>query len=433
MIIVLFVILTFLHFHAEAAPLDITSTEAISFTSSQVPFFKTPQSLFPSGSTSIENLEKNQLEQTFKPEIFYKYKKTLFAKNDIHPVFPNHLSQFVIDPKTQKRWAVLETKVDRILTYDSKSKATMEFAIDEVLADPYDTGFALTLKDVFLKKEPSEKAPILTTVPGGYRFSVLKYKNRFAEVSYKNYVGYISISEMITKFDLATYIFAGNKWNLVKNRNFDSIITTENKKFQLDEITGLVTPDHVGLIASKNQKIPIWSHVESILKNKISWIQSRIKGHGLVWWKQNDISQEKVYTIDEILKKDIASVSFHPTNPLKAILSAHGVYMTEDGYHWKELKNFKKFHGPVHYFNDLMIFIGNYRSTDQGKTFENYIQLDKLTAAIESQLGFLPRRLQVKKIDTLPPYQIKLEIETGLRRIQMQSPLFMQSWFAVKS
>ena len=433
MIIVLFVILTFLYFHAEASPLTLMDVDAISFTSPQVPFFKTPQSLFPSGSTSIENLEKNQLGQTFKPEVFYKYKKSLFAKNELRPIFPTHVSQSVIDPKTHKRWSVLETKLDRVLTYDSKSKSTMEFAIEDVVADPYDTGFALTLKDVFLKKDPLEKAPTLTTVPGGYRFSVLKYKNRFAEVSYKNYVGYISVSEIITKFDFATYIFAGKKWNLVKNRNFDFINTADNKKYQLDEITGLITPDQVGLVASKNQKIPLWSRVESILKNKASWIQSHIKGQGIIWWKRNDLSQEKVYTIDEILKKDIASVSFHPKNPLKAILSAHGVYITEDGYHWKEMKNFKNFHGPVHYFNDLMIFIGNYRSTDQGKTFENYIQIDKLTAAIESQFGFLPRRLQVKKIDTLPPYQIKLEIETGFRRIQMQSPLFAQSWFAVKS
>ncbi len=433
MIIVLFVILTLLHFNALAAHAEFSDGDGAFFSSQQVPFFKTINSSFPSGSTSIENLLKNQIVQTYKPEIYYKYKNQILAKTDIKPIFPTHVSQHVIDPKTKTRWSVLETKVDRVLTYNQKTKAVIEFPIEDIRADPYDTGFALTLKDAYLRQKPSDKSATITTIPSGYKFSVLNYRAGFAQVSYKNYVGYLAVSEIITKFDFATYIFAAGKWNLVRNRNFDFIITTDNKKFHFSEITGLITPDLVGLIASKNQKLPMWSRIETGFKNKTSWIQSRIKNHGLIWWKRLDRTSEKIFTIDELLKKDIASISFHPKDPLRAILSAHGIFMTEDGYHWRELKTFKNFHGPVHYFNDLMIFIGNYRSTDQGKTFENYIQLDKLTAAIEAQLGFLPKRLQVKKIDTLPPYQIKLEIETGSKRIHMQSPLFAQSWVSVRS
>ena len=433
MIIVLFVILTFLHLQAQAALFDLPVTETLSFSSVQVPFFKSPNSRFPSGSTSLENLEKNRIEQTFKSEVFYKYKNEIIAKSEIKPIFPTHISQSIVDPKTKKRWAVLDTTVDHVLGFDAATSQTRQFPLEDISSDPYDTGFALTLKDTFLKNQASEKASTLTTIPGGTRFAVLHFKSGFAQVSYKNYLGFIPVTELITKFDFATYIYAAKKWHLVKNRNFDFVVTTENKKFHFSEITGLVTPDHVGLIASKNQRLPMWCRVEMTFQNKASWTQSRLKEQGLIWWKPTESSSEKIYTIDDLLKKDIASVSFHPKNPLKAILSAHGVYSTEDGYHWKEMKAFKNFHGPVHYFNDIMIFIGNYRSLDQGKTFENYIQLDKLTSAIETQFGFLPKKLQVKKITTFPPYQISIEIETGTRKIKMQSPLFVQNWVAVRS
>lgn len=433
----LFVIWFLLHSTASAAipTIDMGTVQSgdLALTIRQVPYFKSTSSLFPSGSTSLEYLEKNRVEQIASTETTYRYAKKVYLKSEIKPVFPVHMSQSVLNSKSKKRWSVLETKVDSILAFDTKTKQTTQFRLDEVSPDPYDRGAVLTLKDVFLKRVPDDKSAVLTTVPQGQRFSVIKYLNGYAEVSFKTYIGYIPVNELITKFDFAKFAFAKNQWHLILRRDFDSLLTAQNKKLNFNDITGIVTPEGIGLIASKNQKIPLWSRVETVKTKKLIWYQSKIKGHGAVWWKAETEADDLVYTIDDLLKKEIASVSFHPTNPLKAILSAHGAFITEDGYHWRPLKQFKNFHGPVHYFNDLMIFVGNYRSTDFGKTFENYIQIDKLASAIENQLGFLPRRLQVKRITTLPNYQIKIELETGNRKINLQSPLFAQNWVVTKN
>ncbi len=432
----LFVIWSLFHLNAFAAiqgSEGFEMSDSLSLSYKQMPYFKSPNSPFPSGSASVQYLQKNQKVHTLKPEVAYQHKNKTYTRQDLRPLFPTHISQSVISIKNKKRWSVLETKVDSILCFDTKTKQTVQFQLDEVGPDPYDLGFALTLKDTFLKKSPEKKSEVFTTIPQGQRFSVLKYKNGFAEVSYKSYLGFINVDDVITKFDFAKYIFANNRWHLIRNRQFDSLITFDNKKIYFSEISGMVTPEKIGLIASKNQKLPLWSRVQSVKSMKPDWIQSKIKGHGDVWWQPVTETAEDVFTIDELLKKEIASVSFHPTNPLKAILSAHGAYMTEDGYHWKLLKEFKNFHGPVHYFNDLMIFIGNYRSTDQGETFENYIQIEKLALAIQSELGFLPKQLKVKRISTLPNYDLKIEIETGNRKIKMRSPLFAQSWSIDKS
>jgi hypothetical protein len=238
---------------------------------------------------------------------------------------------------------------------------------------------------------------------------------------------------MITKFDFASFVFADKEWHPVKKRVFDFIVTKNNKKISLNEISGLITPPQIGIIASNSQKIPLWSRVETTKTNVPSWQLSRLPEHGNVWWKPNKEFDQVYYSLDEILAKDISFVSFHPFNPYKGILSADGVYITYNGTHWKKLPQFESYNGPVLFLNDQLIFVGNFRSTDGGQTFENYIQIDKLASAIEFQYGFSPKKLQVKKIDSTSPMKIKIEIDTGIHRIKMESPIFDQNWQAVRT
>lgn len=398
----------------------------------QMPFFKTPNSPFASGYIGHELLLKHQVKSITSSENYYTWNNQKFKFTEIRPTFATHLSEFVIDRKNQSRWKVTDTTVNTITAENVQNHHISKFNINELNSDLYDSGFLLVLKDSFLKEQAVDSAKVITTIPQGLRFKALKFKNGFAEVKYQNYQGYLSMAELITKYDFAKIIYANNKWQFVKKRHFDFMITTQNKKIHLSKIKGLVTPDNKGIIASNTQVIPMWSQVEVLLENKHNWAQSNLKGHGLVWWKLNKMDNIAIYTIDDLLKKDVSSVSFHPKNPLKGLLSANGVYITEDGYHWRKIPEFANFNGPVHYFNDIMLFVGNYRSTDGGKTFENYIQLDKLTTAIAEQLGFIPKKLQVKRIETLAPFMIKIEIQTSTKKIKMQSSLFAQNWQFVR-
>lgn len=401
----------------------------------QVPFFKTPESQFPSGYVSRDSLQKQILIQRPTSERFYKWHNQLFKLDDLRPVRPAHLSKKVIDPQTRETLDVVQTTVQNLFVKNPKHPTKNSLNIDEVLTDHRDLGYFLALKDLSLKSESTEKSLTKATIPLGTRLTAETYKNGFAFVKYKSFSGYVSLSEMVSKFDLATMIYAESKWHFVKKREFDYIITSENEKIHLSQISGVVTPEQRGLIASSNQKIPLWSQIEITTSASSQWVQSYLKGQGSIWWKleNNSPNQEGTLTIDELLKKKIASVSFHPKNPLKGILSAQGVYMTTDGYLWKRLPQFGDFNGPVHYFNDLLVFVGNFRSVDGGSHFDNYIQIDKLTLAIEKQLGFQPKKLQVKKIQTEAPFKLKIQIETGFRTLQMESPLFSQDWKLTKT
>jgi hypothetical protein len=404
--------------------------------SPQVPFFKSPESQFSSGYSTFETLQKQQVQKMMTAENVFQWNKKIFRPDEIRPVLPVHLSQFVFDVNKRERWKILESTIQSFKVENTLTKKVSEFQASELLSDPSDLGYALTLKDVYLKTSADQNSKILTTIPLGYKLKPIEFKNAFVQVQYKDYKGFVSLSETLTKFDLATMVYTDQKWQFIKKREYDFMITNDNERIQLNKIERVMTPDTRGIIASSTQKIPIWSQVEVVHGFKPSWIQSELKGHGKIWWKlpkvNSNENEEAFISIDQLIRQPISSISFHPKNASQAILSSNGVYITKEGLHWKKLSQFEHFNGPVHYFNDLLIFVGHYRSVDGGKTFENYIQIDKLAQAIEDQYGFLPKKLQVNKIETKAPYRIKIEIDTGTRKIKMETPLFAQDWKAVK-
>lgn len=401
---------------------------------SEIPFYKSTSSLFPSGSTTVENLKKQLITAQDSTDEhydrYYRWNKLYFSSDEIKPLFATHLSRYVIDPKSNTRFKVIETNVKSLQLFDNKKKYIIKKDITDIQADARDLGYVMALKDIYLKTKAQDQAAVQTTIPRGTRLIVQKYSGRFAFVTYQNYQGYVNLSDLITKFDFATFIYAEEKWHQIKSRQYDKVISNKNISIPLNLVKAMITPHARGIIVSTTQKIPLWSRVEITRSKVATWNQSKLKDHGLVWWKSLATTEQIYYTIDELLKKDISSVSFHPQNPLKGILSANGVYITENGYYWRKLPQFENFNGPVHYFNDLLLFVGNFRSTNGGITFDNYIQIDKLASAIEYQFGFFPKKLQVKKIETQTPFKLKIEIETGIRKIKMESPLFTQNWKA---
>lgn len=398
---------------------------------SEVPFFKSPSSLFPSGYTNLERLKKSMQATAQATSSYYKWNKLYFNQDELRPVFAAHISRTVLDA-TETRYLVIDSNTQSLMLQDEKRGIRKKIPVQDVKTDPYDLGFVLTLKDSFLRQSPSEKSEVLTTIPQATKLTVQIYRNRFAQVRYLDYVGFVDISELLTKFDFSHFVFANGLWHQVKAREFDTIRTVNAEKIHLNDIKGLLTPENRGIIASATQKIPLWSQVE-VSKEKFSvWNKSQLTGHGLIWWQPIGSKTQEFHTTDELLNREVSSVSFHPQKPTKGILSADGVFITEDGVNWKNLPQFEGFNGPVHYFNDSLIFVGSQRSTDGGYNFENYIQLDKLAAAIEHQFGFTPKKLIVKRIESRAPFKVKIEIDAGPRQIKMESPLFAQDWKASK-
>ncbi len=409
----LFVIIPIFRFHKTSALMLIISTftsislaKSASYfnqTGQQVSFYKSPASPYPSGQTNLDRLTQNQIQKISIEESFYFYKNQKISKSILKTTTVNNLSN------------------------------------SENLRD---LGFFQTLKVTAFRIKPDLISKQISTIPVGNKFQALGFQNGFVFAKMNKTTGYIDISDCISKFDFAKAVYAkhpikkNKQWFYVKNRNFDQIETIDHQSISLNTVEGIFPDSKKAIITDPGQSLPIWTTLEIKTEDTTNlWHQSQIEGHGLVYWKNAYAAtknERKKIKIDELLKKEISFVSFNPKNPRQAIASAHGLFITTDGENWTAIEQFNDYSGPVLYYNEFLIFAGNYKSIDGGRTFENYIQIEKISAAISDTLGFDPKKLQVKKIKTIKPFKVEVDLDIGNRIIKVQTPVYAQDWRVVK-
>ena len=393
----------------------------------QVPFFKSKNSHFASGYASYDKLlESATLRENGESFYLAKDHKKL-ALRFLPTITAFDLSKTWIEKYTKKRVVAKPDMnlIDVILNYQT---------------DPYDRGLVMTLQSTTLQNVPQAKYKKLALIKAGTKLIPIRFENGFVQVLYQKKYGYIDMNLTMSKFDFAKFIYSvqseQKNWEAVSQREFDQIVTSSNVKnsnkkyIQMNAIQGLIVDETLALSHTENLHYPMWSQFHIHKEKTRPWIQSKIKGHGLVWWQKNEIAlaNSQNISIDELLKKEIYSVSFQAGNPKKAIASiSSGVFMTDDGQTWKPLNQFKGFVGPVYYFNDHYIFVGNYRSQNGGKTFDQYIQIDKISQAIRS-LGFEVKKVKLSRIKVQKPYNVVIDLDIGYRTLRMKSPLFAQDW-----
>ena len=393
----------------------------------QVPFFKSKNSHFASGYASYDKLlESATLRENGESFYLAKDHKKL-ALHFLPTVTAFDLSKTWIEKYTRKRIKAKPEMnlVDIILNYQT---------------DPYDRGLVMTLQSTALQQLPQAQSKKIALIKAGTKLIPIRFENVYVKVLYQKKYGYIDMNQTISKFDFAKFIYSvqsiEKNWEAVSQREFDQMVTAvtashpTKKYIQMTAIQGIIVDETLALSHTENLHYPLWSQFHVRKEKTRPWIQSQIKGHGLVWWQKNEtaLANSQNISIDELLKKEVYSVSFQSDNPKKALASiSTGVYITEDGQVWKPIPQFKGFVGPVYYFNDHYLFVGNYRSQNGGKSFEQYIQIDKISQAIKN-IGMEVRKVKISRIKVQKPYNVLIDLDLGYRTIRMKSPLFAQDW-----
>lgn len=369
-------------------------------------YYKSPTSQFPSGQASVDTLKKN-LESSArfvseKENDFYQYGQQKISMSLIKPTFAKDLSR-VTDPKS-------------VYT---------------------DMGHFLTLTNAPLKNEAQMNSSTLKMVPASTKLVPLAYKNGFVKVKFGALTGFIDISNTLSKIDFARAVYiqkmpSKREWVYVKSRIFDRIELINGSTISFSDVIAIYTQDDLGIISEANNHLPLWSKVYLKKEVETNWRKSSIKGHGVVWWKDNSLPEnaDDSVDIDDLLKSDVYSVSFAPKNPKKAVASTSlGIFKTDDGENWKKLSFFKEnLKVPVLYHSDSILFVGSYRSTDSGKSFEPYINVNTISSSLSKKLGFAPSSLRIKKIQAISPTKIMIEADTGVKRLNLQSSIYNQNW-----
>ncbi|MFZ4404845.1 MAG: hypothetical protein ACOYOK_12145 [Pseudobdellovibrionaceae bacterium] len=431
-------------------------------------FYKSPQSLFFSGQASAEVLEKNQLRTQFQFQYQIQWNKKLYwlpstsLVRDIQLSYQAKTNQSVIlleqKMPTAKALALLPLETSVLIENTDDYWALVKvpqlnktgyIPLHLLKALEEDPGRALTVSESFLKQNNNYESKNLLRLPAQARLKILDYNTPFLKVEYKNadhlIQGYIDINHIICKMDFANQVFYNGKWLETLYRENEFLITKDKQKISIAQIVKSKMDERRSFSLQTFLDGPILkSKLEIKSVNADLWAQSRLPLHGEVWWKkqnrshftlQDDLNKslllnnETSFISNEtLLKRDIFSVSFSKVNKMLGLVSARGIYTTNDGKTWQHLQNFGNKNWPVAIHPNGAWLVGTFISNDQGQSFEPYIRWDKLTDSIVSVLKRQPRSIKIESIEPLPQNQVRLRIETGYHTVFLQSQLGLQDW-----
>lgn len=443
-----------------AAPLD-KSLAALSLELPEaIRFFKSPESLFPSGQASLDDLEKTSVSAQTQADY-----KALWNKQTYNLKSPQILKEFQLitqaqtlrmtlsrrEPRTSAKVVIPVTPAEKVKVLESRQFWTqIEFKkqvgwvpTSDLKPVSEDLGLAMSFVDSFLRKKPGYDSEPLTTISKNTFFKNYKVTGQWLQVEYKNKLGFIDINHVYLRADFARWAHHRKMgWVRTKNRENYFLRTEDQILLPLEEITGLVGDTHRALMI---ESIPDGPQIRSLVQLKSldgqQWKSSQLKGHGLVWWKKSDASSgtkptptenAKTITTDQILDKDIFSYSFVDAKSFKGLISARGVYKSNDGLNWQKIETFAGNNEPVAIIPNKGWYVGAYRSLDEGKTFEPYIRWDKMTETIVTHYSRAPLFMKILKIESHKNNRLLLTIDAGFKKINLQSSRDQSEWVVLK-
>ena len=293
---------------------------------------------------------------------------------------------------------------------------------------------AITVTSTQLREADTWKSGFIATIPSGTKLQIISLKETWAQVVFESVGkihGWVDLNNVILRSDFASFIQAVDKpqiWRAVRFRDGTHLITEEGTRIELSKITAMKTKPDLGISISSNesQHLLLRQHLKIIKNDNDMWNVSQLKGHGAIYWKNpkplslNAQSEaNKGLSTDELLKREVVSVSFHPKNPLLGLASAQGIFMTVDGKKWQNISQFGSKNFPVLIDHAGHFYVGPERSQDQGKSFNSYFRWDHLAHLVETAQKHPGKQLRLKELTSPRPGILQIQLETDLGKIQL--------------
>lgn len=131
--------------------------------------------------------------------------------------------------------------------------------------------------------------------------------------------------------------------------------------------------------------------VRIIGEHQTVWALSFEKSHGFVWWIDTDElnlyqvtikSKPQEVTTADIFKRKLYDLSSHPEDINFQVASSEGIFLTRDGKFWSPIARFNKSNLPVVFSAKGTLFVGGFRSLDDGQTFTPTLRWDRIASQV---------------------------------------------------
>lgn len=433
---------------------------------SALSFFRNKNSLFPSGQVSRTTLEQNLLRSETEIAFRTSWDKKEYLMQGEQILRDIQVARFVETTGSAALLSVDRSDAPSVKTLAAKtvleileagdywarvkeknSTAQGWLPLHLLQARHDDTGVFSNLVETSLRETPSAQGKVLATLPRRQRVIPLEITKSFLKIHYGNRTGYADITHFVSRADFANLAYHAKKnWVTVLYRNNDVIITQKGETLPLKELMGFVANTHRGIVTKPDGFYgpPLRARVEIIKPEAAIWGVSKIDGHGEVWWKKTDLLAENrkpaaekstaaTLTTDELMKREIYSIAFESKDSLRGLVSSEGIYRTEDGVTWTAIPQFGKKNYPVSIHPNGTWFVGSYKSSNHGKSFEPFIRWDSIAHAIESAYHTNPKILRLTQIEALPESRVLIHVDTGSRSIKLRSLIGDFHWDIIKN
>ncbi|MGZ3748285.1 MAG: hypothetical protein ACXWRE_12975, partial [Pseudobdellovibrionaceae bacterium] len=220
-----------------------------------VSFYRTQQSLFPSGQASREDLEAKVLRRDYEPWLRVSWNKksyevpgetvirdvqltkNLLSKESLDLLKePQEAAPRIATVKAKTPLQVLRTNSYWAELLDDKTKLRGWAPLHLLEAPVEDQGVFVTLIDTFLKKTPQNSSSVITTVPRLQRLLPLGIEKNCLKVSYQGHIGYLDLANLAGRGDFAMWAYHESKgWLGISHRENASLFTVDNQKYPLQK------------------------------------------------------------------------------------------------------------------------------------------------------------------------------------------------------
>jgi hypothetical protein len=420
---------------------------SVAFAAATVPaisFYRSPQSLFASGQTSQKNLLKNWVKDSFQFTFLVNKDHRQFWVEADKVARDFDLSARVrLTSGDLKPYQVIDWRGNAVLVEDFKTHERKMLDLSAVQPDPADLGLAMTLIETQVRTSPSWKSDSFVTVPAKTRLRLLSVKDSWAQVALMDShmdshmdspaddnisLGYVDISNLLLKMDFASFVLIKGEWQPFHHRDGDRIFISDSRSVAWQEVQGVLTKSHLGvsLCVDDSRHLLIRQNLEILKTQPQTWKISQMPGHGLVYWmlpqssaRAENLTAEGSLTTDELLRREITSVAFHPQNPKFGLASAGGIYLTKDGEHWQRLSQFQSDNHVVSIDSKGRIYVGALRSENQGKSFEPYFRWETLASVIAGHLKSPSHELRLDSISFAKKNILQIEVSNGSQTLRL--------------
>jgi hypothetical protein len=422
-----------------------------------VPFFKTPESPFPSGQANRNKLLDSLISSSTDLQFRVQWSGQEHLVEHTALLREIELSTLVVVKNTTNLRLLAETNASSLTQMRPGQKLEvlshrgpwMRVKLKAPLNSKNPVGYVLTsevephftdiqrytsLTDLILKKQPYQNSKSVVVINRLSQLDLVEINNGWGLFKTQSRQGWAPLSEVIGRSDFATkaWDLVQKKWVNIHSRHGAHMTLLEKlEKRSLSEFSGFQSQKFIAILQGTHPKIPKGARVEikEVLARR--WNLSRLQGHGEVWWPTLLESSQKSSSLirtSDLLQKNLSAMSFD-SKTKKGLAAAGGIYRTKDGKKWQKIDFFGSENWPVCLHPSGAWFVGPFVSTDEGETFKPAIKWSDVVKRLQlnepkRKIPFF-RVIDIKSVDN---ETVEIKVDTGIKTARLRSHALSHDW-----